>query len=260
MKIKRMSPGALLAELVVVVVGILLALGIEQSQAEKADRALETGYLAALQDDFENTLWWTAERGPWVNSDRERSALLIAEVLDADAPIRDSVTIAYSLVRLTAVPHLRVFEATMNELLATGNIRVIRSGVIRSQLVQFYDVAQTFQELERDVMSRAGDAKWALARHVNPAATATIAAHGWSDTDGPVWEEPLTVESAPESLRSAIAHSDFIDRLRADAEASQAISVMLADIYAIRSRLTRLADEARTVHRTLAAEVGNGTA
>jgi len=113
MKLKMTSPGALFAELVVVVVGILLALGIDQAMAERADRELETAYLAALREDFEATLTWTAENGPRINSDREASALLLAEVLDGDTAIRDSVAVAQALVRLTAVPHLRVFEARL---------------------------------------------------------------------------------------------------------------------------------------------------
>ena len=48
-------------------------------------------------------------------------------------------------VRVTAVPHLRVFEATMDELLATGNIRVIQDPELRGLLVQFFDLAETFR-------------------------------------------------------------------------------------------------------------------
>lgn len=277
MSIRGLPIGRLVAESVVVVGSILLALAIDQAMAERQDRALEAQYLGALTEDFRRTVFWTAEAGPQVNGDREQNALLIDAVLKSQpAGEFDSVAVAHSLVRLTAVPHLRVYEATMNELLATGNVRVIRDPKLRSLMVEFFDLAETFRELQAPMMDRVSEAKIQLSPHVEPAIMRAIAADGWARGTGerarvrptaaevavsdatPLWM-PLDSSTARPELRAAIASSSFMDGLRADSSIPGVISMMLEDIYLIRFQLQDLTYQAQEILLILEAEVDRGT-
>jgi len=261
--------GRLFAELVVVVGGILLALAIDQALAARADRRLEALYLMALADDFRSTIDWTTVSGPQINAAREQNAQVIQAVLRADeGPVFDSVAVAYSLVRIAAVPQMRVYEATMNELLATGNIRVIRDSELRNRLVEFYNLTETFQDLYTPMMLRVNEAKATLANHVPPTVMTPIAADGWTpeafetsrrtNVAGVLWL-PMDTATAPVALRSTVAGSDFIDGLRADRSVPRVLSMLLEDIYFIRFQLSDLGRQADEILQLLEEAVTRGT-
>lgn len=269
MNIRGLPIGRLVAESVVVVGSILLALAIDQAMAERQDRALETHYLAALAEDFRSTIAWTTVVGPQINRDREHNAKLIDAVLRSDEGLTfDSVAVAHSLVRIGAVPQMIVYEATMGELLATGNLRVIRNAELRSRLVEFFDLAETFQELYAPMLLRVNEAVSTLANHVPPAVMAPLAEDGWTPgrfettrgiNPAQVLWVPMDTATAPVALRTAVAASDFIDGLRADDAVAGVLSMLVADIYLIRLQLLDLGRQAEEVLELLEDAVARQT-
>jgi hypothetical protein len=140
-KIDKRSSSGLALELLVIVVGVLIALAVDQAVSGVQERALGRAYLSALKEDVEG--------------DAERLRADFMPQLDQrEAMAREVVSAITSgtqgdlrrlAVALDWAGHLRLFEpqrATFDDLLATGNLRLLEAREVRAQVIGYYDLTQ----------------------------------------------------------------------------------------------------------------------
>jgi hypothetical protein len=126
------------AEVLLITVGILLALGIDQWRDSEADRAMEADYVSRFQQDLAADLnsleFWIGV----MESKRSFIASLIAG--DFDAPLKEQEPEefweSFNRSSLPGLPPLST--ATYDEILSSGNFGLIRNTNIRNVLNRHY--------------------------------------------------------------------------------------------------------------------------
>ena len=130
----RVSLPRLVAEFFVIVIGVLVALGVDSWVSWRNDRALEQEYLERLLDDVRYDLGELADV-----AGNSRSGAAYVDSL-SDAGFRASLTPARLAGALTIAASVRVPDlsrGTFNELLASGRIGLLRSGTVRAALAEY---------------------------------------------------------------------------------------------------------------------------
>ncbi|MBC2837748.1 DUF6090 family protein [Robiginitalea sp. SC105] len=146
-----------LGEIVLVVIGILLALQINSWSQDRQNRVEEQKYLLRLKQDFETDLKSIQD----VRRNYERRLILALEVLDSLGPNNGGVIRDWSffeevvkniaesggvvrnnmgadLFRILVTNRLAPAKITFDELLSTGKISLIRDDSLRIQLQYHY--------------------------------------------------------------------------------------------------------------------------
>ena len=126
------------AEVLLITLGILLALGIDQWQNSKADRAMEADYISRFKQDLSADLnsleFWIGV----MESKRSFIAGLMAEDFDTLLEEQEPEEFWESFNRssLPGLPPLST--ATYDEILSSGNFGLIQSTIIRNLLSRHY--------------------------------------------------------------------------------------------------------------------------
>ena len=124
----------LAAEFLVIVVGVLVALGVDQWAQDRRDRALEAEYLERLLEDVRYDLEELEFiRGRSATS-TEHSRLVLDRAWVGRAPADSLVGAAFS-ASLTRVPDLS--RATFEELVSSGRIDLLESREVREALADY---------------------------------------------------------------------------------------------------------------------------
>lgn len=131
------SPGRgrrLASEFAVVFLGVLLALAADQAWDWRQDRVLEEAYYASLQADLERD---TAEYRSTFDFHRV-SAEVTNQVLDAAVGDGMFPADARRLYRAGYLDFPYLATATIDELMASGNIRLLRNVPIKAAMSAYY--------------------------------------------------------------------------------------------------------------------------
>jgi len=134
-KVNAISIARLGAEFSVIVIGVLVALGVESWREDVADRALELEYLERLKNDFHED----AERitraieATTVQQSHIEAALAVLE--NERASTEDNLLSVFLASRSI---WSREIGATFQELFGTGQLRLVRNADLRIRLVDFY--------------------------------------------------------------------------------------------------------------------------
>jgi hypothetical protein len=135
--LSRRRAAILAGEFVLVVLGVLVALALDQWRARRHDRSLEAAYVARLRGDLVTD---TARFG-WFTGVLDTKDAVLHELLLPPAP--GDVPLP-ALARLSRVRHSTfiglppVTAATFNELLSTGSVNLLRSDDLRAGLGEYY--------------------------------------------------------------------------------------------------------------------------
>jgi len=133
-------------EIMIVVVGIFIALQVDGWSQLRKDIALERQYLARMQNEFERLLEAEKSRLRW-NDVRLAQGQLIQQVIDNQhLPDDKRRSFEYGLYLLGVINNARLSWGTVEELRATGNIRLIRDWSLRQHLT---DVENEFKWSDR---------------------------------------------------------------------------------------------------------------
>lgn len=126
-----------LAELVLIVAGILIALYIDGWVQDRQDRQREIAYLELLRDDLE-----LIESEVALYVEFERSVLATGKAfLDAIAtenPARSDRPLNGMLSEMSIRRTLSIVSAAYEDLTSTGNMPLIRDAELRRQLVRYF--------------------------------------------------------------------------------------------------------------------------
>lgn len=133
----------LVAETIVVVLGILIALGVDDFRTDRADRRLEIEYVRRLQDDLKHDLLFLSETYYSALQTKRRALELVGPVVRGKAPVPEDL-LSYlenvSLGGLMGTASMRwSADNTFRDLIATGNLRLIQDPAIRAEISNYYE-------------------------------------------------------------------------------------------------------------------------
>jgi len=153
----------------VIVIGVLVALGVDDARQFIADRSLEADLLLRMTSDLESDAddlrgaYLMGKRRLWlyeqlivpgdVESASQVGSYPELEVLDAtrsrSAPPSDSI--GAPLAQLVMFPEFDLSDDTYVEMGSTGSLQIVRDTHLRSQILAYYRVAENV----------GADARWA---------------------------------------------------------------------------------------------------
>lgn len=131
-----------LGEIFLVVIGILIALSINQWNDQKKNSALELHYYNRILDDFELDKQLIAELMAKADTRIANSKKLL---LDLDAGNRDKKYLLNSyLVTLRSDAYVPR-NVTYKDLISSGNLKLLKDVIIKNSLIQYYSELENKQ-------------------------------------------------------------------------------------------------------------------
>jgi hypothetical protein len=130
-----------IGEILIVIIGILMAVRVDAWNKSQADRVTEISILKSLKAELEEDL--VALRGfdlPLLNEVLKSSDILIHH-LEADLPYHDSL--AYHFITSHSTTHIIYNKGAISNLRSTG-VNIITNEEIRNQIINLYDVKFDF--------------------------------------------------------------------------------------------------------------------
>lgn len=134
------------SELVIIILGVLIALAVDQWNDGRRERGLEAAYLEALEGDLRSDSVRYADLFLPALATKDSALSAIAPVIRG-APLRGDTLAFLSTVALggrlgSAQPTGLARRTTFDELIATGNLSLIRAPSLRAALVDHYNQDQ----------------------------------------------------------------------------------------------------------------------
>lgn len=133
----------LFAETLVIVLGVLIALALNDFWTDRQERRLEVLYLERLEAEFNGDLGYI-QRVYQPGLERKKAALeAILPVVRGDEPVPKDPMVFLEQVAiggaLSGSQRLEIsLDATYRDLQATGNLRLIQDDSIRSRIINYY--------------------------------------------------------------------------------------------------------------------------
>jgi len=142
MKIRGRKVGRVLAEFLLIVVGVLTALAVDQFRMSRADRGQERLYLEGLVHDLARTEESVRGSADWyarILGHGERAL----PVLRGEEPVPvDTISFLWSVYQASRSVEPGLSRATYDDLLNTGGLRLIRADSVRLAVVNYFHVAE----------------------------------------------------------------------------------------------------------------------
>ena len=126
----------LLAEFVVIAIGVMAALAVDNWNDDRKDRIAEREYLDGIAADLQSTAEGLADTREAAADNQEALYLLIAIAKGGSTPPAEALVEA--LIRSTYLGLPRVSEITFRELVSTGSLRLISNSDFKRRLAEFY--------------------------------------------------------------------------------------------------------------------------
>ena len=237
------------AEYLIVVFGVLTAVGINAWWQGRQDAATELNYLRQLASDLESTAALLVEVDATL-APSERAAARLFDGFRSRAPVpSDSILVWVSVATVvqTADPVLGTAEA----LVATGDLALLRDDSLRTAIPAYLEQQRTGLGWQALIMTRSVDALLAVQRHVDllEADAAQVAAGGRLLVPRP------GVLASDSVVTSASPFAFDADRFLADREAYNAVYTLGLTKIQARSIRAGLALNAQNLRRRVDAEL-----
>jgi hypothetical protein len=138
----RLNWRFLLGQFFIIVVGVLVALWVDQVRAARADAALEVEYLASFVIDLEADLAQFDSADAWSRR-QEAAAATVLTLYDGPQPTSDvfDLVAAVESAGWQWVPSIT--RNTIDDLRSTGNLRLIRDPTLRRAIAGYYTTVET---------------------------------------------------------------------------------------------------------------------
>jgi len=132
--VKRQHWTAILIDFVIVVVGVFIGMQVTNWNEVRAERALESGYLAGLKEDID----YSTERLQRLiqNMEEQQGARekLYAYAIDTNAILEPAERDRLVLFGLFLLPQIDISEVTFETLKSSGRLSVLRSPALVTEL------------------------------------------------------------------------------------------------------------------------------
>lgn len=143
----------LLGEFFVVVLGVLVALWVDQLQAARADAKLEVEYLESFLIDLDADLAQYDSAEAWSRK-QEGAAATVLALYDGERPT-ESVADLVVAVETAGWQYVPVITRnTIDDLRSTGNLRLIRDPEVRRAIAGYYTSVETIAIPMADLRDR----------------------------------------------------------------------------------------------------------
>jgi hypothetical protein len=137
------------AEFLVVVTGVLVALALNAMFQARQDARNESKYLALLSRDMKHTTAQLEEKAAF-EAAQLHDGVAAYRALSGSTPPEKPVVVSAALSKLTVRRTVTLRDAAYEDLLATGNLRLIRNRELRDDIVEFYGTTHA----EFEIMNR----------------------------------------------------------------------------------------------------------
>jgi hypothetical protein len=137
----------LFAETLVIVLGVLIALGLDDYRTEQYERRLATDYVQRIQNDLRQDLDYIDRI--WVQRLKIKRASLeaIAPVVRGQTQVPDDVEGFLTHVARGGIAGTSAAtwytDTTFQDMRATGNLRLIKDPEIRAEISRYYEAVQS---------------------------------------------------------------------------------------------------------------------
>ena len=144
----------LLSETLVVVLGVLIALWINDYWTSHQDRNLEQEYLLRILEDVESDIAYIDNNVFQLLNTKFEALEAIRPVVHCEQPVPEDVESFLKNVSLAAIGGASsthwVVNTTFQDLLNTGNLRLIRDSDLRRKIANYYEDFDEFFLRSRD--------------------------------------------------------------------------------------------------------------
>lgn len=138
-----------IGEIILVVIGILIALQINNWNENRKKRLQENYYLDQLLADFNYNKTMVKWNKRFSTYQRDNATLLLKSLHDS-IDKKETAQWFYAVNQLWFVPHYSFNDNTWEELKSTGNIGVIRNKTTVQNLSEFYSNVENIADLEQE--------------------------------------------------------------------------------------------------------------
>ena len=134
---------SLVAETLVVVFGILIALGLDDYRSDIQDRRLAIDYITRIQDDLNRDFRYIDQVWKPLLKVKRESLESIAPVIRGRSPIPEDHVAFLKAVSLGGVMGTSAIawytDTTFQDMRATGNLRLIQDATVRVEISEYYE-------------------------------------------------------------------------------------------------------------------------
>ncbi len=144
-----------IGEIILVVIGILIALSINNWNEKRKDSILEKEYLTRLLEDIKFDISWT---NTYI---LDRYKHKVESLENGKAYYQGNYVIKDTLQFLKDIGYGGVFgnaswnlnKNTYNELISTGNLRKIESNLLRTKIINYYEISNANLKASKNYIS-----------------------------------------------------------------------------------------------------------
>ena len=126
-----------IGEFAIVVLGVLTALWVENWNSERKDRQLEAEYVVALLDDLSKDEF-ALERNLTITEELVAYIQRTLEIMDGSFEPADAQEIVFAASNASRYTFAAQSRDTYDDLLSTGNLRIIEDDAVRSSISGYY--------------------------------------------------------------------------------------------------------------------------
>lgn len=126
-----------IGEIVLVMIGILLALQVNNWNEERKNISIRKSYLENLKVDLKKDLE-NLERLNTINTSAETEGFYLADFLDNNLVEADTLRLMNSIIFIGYIPNLTVISATYNDLINSNNIYLFNDVEFKRLLDDYY--------------------------------------------------------------------------------------------------------------------------
>jgi hypothetical protein len=156
----------LLSETLVVILGVLIALGLNDYWTLRQEKTLELEYLRRIQKDIGSDIELIDQYGKRLLERKMKALDAIAPIVRGNAPVPEDVESFLRNVSLGALggaaPTNWTTNTTFEDLKSTGNLRLIRNADLRRKITRYYKEFEEFHTRTHDRKTKYAKTVWSV--------------------------------------------------------------------------------------------------